>query len=295
MGNTKKVEYMLFPRLAALSEVLWSPKEKRNWEDFQTRLLVQFQRYDLWSTNYSRAYFDLRASVLPSDDSVVLWKLEGKLKDSHIMYMNEISPMLGYINPIPVKRTHTYSAALYSKSNQQLSTISQKFIFSKATGKKITLTSPASDKYPGDGPFTLVNGVINEKGFARSREFLGFNGTDCEALINLGPFQTITSVTVHVLQQQSSWIWAPLSMEAFSSDDGQYFSSLGKTDKLIITSGGNGTMTVKGSNTGRFVRVLVKNHGIIPEGSPGAGNKAWLFIDEIEVSGPTEAETKGNN
>ena len=29
IGNEKKVEYTIFPRMAALSEILWTPKEKR--------------------------------------------------------------------------------------------------------------------------------------------------------------------------------------------------------------------------------------------------------------------------
>ncbi|HEV7331128.1 MAG TPA: beta-N-acetylhexosaminidase [Flavisolibacter sp.] len=55
--NPSKVEYMVFPRMSALSEVLWTPKEKKNWTDFQRRLPDQFKRYDLWKANYSRAYF----------------------------------------------------------------------------------------------------------------------------------------------------------------------------------------------------------------------------------------------
>ena len=56
MGNTKKVEYMIFPRVSALSEVLWSPSEKRNWSDFETRLQAQCKRYELWGTNYNKAF-----------------------------------------------------------------------------------------------------------------------------------------------------------------------------------------------------------------------------------------------
>jgi hexosaminidase len=52
MNNTKKVEYMLFPRLSALSEVLWSKKEQRNYADFKNRLQTQFLRYNLWGVNY---------------------------------------------------------------------------------------------------------------------------------------------------------------------------------------------------------------------------------------------------
>lgn len=52
INNPAKVEYMIFPRLSALSEVLWSPKEKKNWSDFQTKIETQKKRYSLWGANY---------------------------------------------------------------------------------------------------------------------------------------------------------------------------------------------------------------------------------------------------
>lgn len=57
IANPSKVEYMLFPRLSALSEMVWTPKEARNFGDFSKRLPAQFKRYDLWKTNYSREFF----------------------------------------------------------------------------------------------------------------------------------------------------------------------------------------------------------------------------------------------
>lgn len=56
--NPAKVNYMIFPRLDALSEVLWSPKEKRNYSDFKNRLKTQFKRYDLMNINYSKRYLE---------------------------------------------------------------------------------------------------------------------------------------------------------------------------------------------------------------------------------------------
>ena len=56
--NPAKVQYLLFPRLDALSEVLWSPKEKRNYPDFQKRLKTQFKRYDLMGITYSKRYLE---------------------------------------------------------------------------------------------------------------------------------------------------------------------------------------------------------------------------------------------
>lgn len=56
--NPAKVEYMLFPRLAALSEILWSPKQNRDYTDFMKRLKTQLKHYDLQGITYSRRYLE---------------------------------------------------------------------------------------------------------------------------------------------------------------------------------------------------------------------------------------------
>src|SRR4029079_8582335 len=38
IANGSKVEYMIFPRMSALSEVLWSPREKKDWKNFERKL-----------------------------------------------------------------------------------------------------------------------------------------------------------------------------------------------------------------------------------------------------------------
>jgi hexosaminidase len=171
-----------------------------------------------------------------------------------------------------------------NKRPDTLSSVSIKLHFNKATGKQISLSHPPSENYPGDGAFTLVNGIQNEKGLAKSKEFVGFNGTNCDALIDMDGSRDISSVTIHAFQQKGSWIWPPISLEVLSSDNGQYFNSLGTTKNFIETQNGNGTMSVNfNSSSAKFVRVVIKNYGTIAEGNPGAGNKAWLFVDEIEI------------
>ncbi|MEE1943487.1 beta-N-acetylhexosaminidase [Pedobacter sp. KR3-3] len=56
IANPAKVEYMIFPRLDALSEMLWTPKDQRNYNDFLKRLKTQFKRYDLMGITYSKKY-----------------------------------------------------------------------------------------------------------------------------------------------------------------------------------------------------------------------------------------------
>lgn len=50
----RQVEYMAFPRLSALAEVLWSPKESRNWNDFSSRLAAHGHRLDALDVNRYR-------------------------------------------------------------------------------------------------------------------------------------------------------------------------------------------------------------------------------------------------
>ena len=131
-----------------------------------------------------------------------------------------------------------------------------------------------------------MNGVQNIKGLAKNKEYLGFSGTDCEAVIDLGKTTTISDVLVHSLRQTGSWIWQPMVAEVHVSGDGVKYELAGLTDDFKVTLPGleKGIMKIGfKSRPARYIKILVKNWGDIPAGEPGAGNKAWLFVDEIEI------------
>lgn len=56
--TTWKVEYFLFPRLAAVAENGWSAVGRKNWDDFVDRMLRQLDRYDLWGIRYSERFLE---------------------------------------------------------------------------------------------------------------------------------------------------------------------------------------------------------------------------------------------
>ncbi len=289
MKYPAKVEYMIFPRMAALSEVIWSPKEKKDWAGFEKKLQTQFKRYDLWNANYSKAYFDLTATVLPTENyDGVLWKLESKQKNYNIVYTRDVydSRIDTYTNPIKIDKIGLgYYADLLNEKNEPVSKIKQHFSINNATGKKITLTTEPSKNYPGDGGFTLVNGVQNEKGLARSREVLGWSGDDLEAVIDLGKNEMISNAVIHSLTSGGSWVYPPKYAELFVSADGQTFTSVSKGENFEKTTGSNGVIKLSFTPvSARYIKMLVKNQGTIADGKPGAGNKAWLMVDEIEVN-----------
>ena len=140
----------------------------------------------------------------------------------------------------------------------------------------------------GDGAFTLVNGIQNEKGMSKSSEFLGFNVTDLDATIDLGKEMDVSKITVHVLKQTGSWIYLPSQVEVTYMPyiDTAVITRHPPLEIITVDVNPNDDLNkieIKKEKFCRYLHIRVKNYGIIPAGNPGAGNPAWLFVDEIEV------------
>ena len=58
MNTEDQVEDMTFPRMTALSEVVWSPQESRSWEDFKGRLEHLAKRYDVLDIDYAKHFME---------------------------------------------------------------------------------------------------------------------------------------------------------------------------------------------------------------------------------------------
>ena len=54
MKTSDHVEYMVYPRACALAEVVWSPKESRDYNGFLQRMKVHLGRLDDWKVNYAK-------------------------------------------------------------------------------------------------------------------------------------------------------------------------------------------------------------------------------------------------
>ncbi|RYY40862.1 MAG: beta-N-acetylhexosaminidase [Chitinophagaceae bacterium] len=288
LGNSSKVEYMLLPRLAALSEALWTPTAARNWPSFEARLPSLFKRYDARGWNSSRAYFFLQQQLQfdSAHPGVLLLGLSSRLPGAKIeVFQAGKQQSHAYRQPIRISATDRYDLILGSADNKMVQKVSLAFRFNKATGRPTTLKTEPNRSYPALGALSLVNGISSNKGLA-SPDWLGFLGTDMEASIDLGKSDTLRLLTLHTLDQNGSWIYLPEYVEVFVSDDGTNFRSAGKSDEFHLDDAAftQGNIRVPLHNvTARYVRVFAKNHGVIAEGQPGAGTRAWLFADEIVV------------
>ncbi len=158
-------------------------------------------------------------------------------------------------------------------------------VFSKAK-YSIDYKTKYDDKYPGSGNLTLVDGINGSINF-NDGNWQGYNGNDVDVVIDLGAIKQIGKISSTYLSDVNSFIFLPQSVIYSISDNGKDFVLVGEIKNDSPQN--ENTPLVKSFETetknisGRYIRVNAKNIGVCPEWHKGAGEKAWIFIDEIRV------------
>ncbi len=153
-------------------------------------------------------------------------------------------------------------------------------------GGQVSLTNVFSPTYDAFGAGGLVDGIRGSLNY-RDGRWQGYEGIDLLATVDMGEVVTIGSVELGFLQSQSSWIFLPVEVLVAVSVDGESFDlvdSFGTDEAMPADSLTVRKVVARFTPTPvRYVRVQAKNVGVCPAGHPGAGGKAWLFVDEIVV------------
>ncbi len=285
------VEYMAFPRLAALSEVLWSPKKHRDWGNFSKRMEDQYKRYDKLGINYSRSAFQV--SIKPNINVAhksLLVELTTEVYKPEIRYtLDGTEPNAGsakYSGPIEIFKSTEVKAAVFTNGVSSGQVSSRHFNIHKAFAKEIELEFPNSPRYDGHGQYSLVNGFLGTIDYADGN-WKGFLGDDMIATIDLGETTSIKTIKVNALQTYASWIFYPTEALFYTAGNDKEFHIAGSVANTVSPyEGGKLIQTFaieKDLVDVRFVKVHLRNLGKCPPGHSGEGEDAWLFVDEIIV------------
>jgi hexosaminidase len=84
--NTRHLQYMVWPRAFAIAEVLWSPKENRNWSNFVPRVESQFARFDAAEIKYAPSMYDPEFTVSRNSKKEMLVKLATEVEGLNTYY-----------------------------------------------------------------------------------------------------------------------------------------------------------------------------------------------------------------
>jgi hexosaminidase len=286
MEDFAKVEYMAIPRMAALAEVLWGKDNSSNYIDFKGRLLHHFSLLDKMKVNYSKALFEVKAKISAKENHLLQVELIAANATSSIYYTLDgtqpISNSLLYTKPITINKNTLLKAASFEEGVQKSAVLEQKFEMHLATGATVTLDEAPSNSYKANGAFSLVDGMFGDRG-KFGRDWLGFSGKDVKATIDMGSVKTVQTITIDVLSSPASWIYYPKQITVTYSENGiDYYSEKIITTQEIEASKGIVKIEIPAASV-RYIKVNAFNQGKIENGNPGAGEPAWLFIDEIKV------------
>jgi hypothetical protein len=156
-----------------------------------------------------------------------------------------------------------------------------------AVGAAVTLTTPPSPRYPGQGPSSLTDGKLGSRDH-RDGRWLGFEGDDLEAVVDLGAARSVRRIGLDCLRAQISWIFLPQSVEFAVSADGDDWETVHQARVVLEVNPRTGTQRIAAevhAGPVRYLRVRARNLGQCPDWHAGAGGVAWLFVDEIVVEG----------
>jgi len=289
--NLKQVEYMTFPRIAALAEALWSPKEVRNWEDFSRRIQPMMKRYDLMGINYSKSAYKVSAKSQSNPEKKQLAvSLSSELAGLEIHYTTDGSEPNAqssiYKDPVLLDKTSTLKAVTIQNGTPAEKSLSQSFSINKATAKPVKYVIPYSEHYKGSGDYTLVNGIRGSTNHADG-EWQAWAATNMEVVIDLQQATEIHSISAGSLQNAGAWIFFPKKVEFYVSADGLKFQKVAEVANDVDTSSPDKQLkdfsATFSPTSANFVKVIAYNVGKFPKGHVGEGKDAWLFVDEIMV------------
>jgi hypothetical protein len=163
------------------------------------------------------------------------------------------------------------------------------FFYHKGMGRLKQLNSPAGNycpEYSGGGDNALLDGNLGSDDY-KDGHWQGFYGIDADLEIDLGKWTKVEALNIGFLVNAHDWILRPDIVEVYSSPDGKSYQ-LAKTFALTteITKQGNFTFRERFATpvlSTRYLRIVVKNPGKLPEGLPGSGYDSWVFMDEVIV------------
>lgn len=285
----RHVEYMVLPRMAALSEIQWTQPQFKDYGDFLGRMPKMFDIYDIYGYNYARHLFDVKANFLPDTAAGTLTVTLSTLDGANIHYtLDGTKPSANspkYTGPLTLKENCTFKAAAIRPAGSSR-VYTAEINLNKASLKPIALLQPLKAPYIFNGALNLVDGLTGDANYKTGR-WIAFYGNDMEAVIDFKQPTEISSVEIHTCVEKGDWVFDARGFSVAVSDDGKNFTAVASEDYPVATPDSpNGVLAHKLTfepRNARYLKVVALSERRIPDWHTGKGYTGFLFVDEIVV------------
>lgn len=156
-----------------------------------------------------------------------------------------------------------------------------------AAGKNVTLLTQPK-KYANENPQALTDGAFGGNSFYAN--WLGFEGNDGEATIDLGEIKNVGHISTAFLQYVNHIVFLPKSVSFYISENGKEYKLIEKINNpkpLNSKSKINfiQPFEVNFSKTkAKYIKIIADNMETAPLWHHGAGLPTWIFLDEVIVN-----------
>lgn len=286
MKSPDHVEYMVFPRMLALSEVVWhgpAPKTEEAYSQFTQRTEQFFPRLDAMGVRYANHLYQIESGI-SKKKGAVYYELSTPTQGKEIRYTLNQSAQRIYKEPILITQNSVLESQLFINEKPLGLPLRDSIIYHKAISGRIQLNEYPHPSYGDGGKEALINGKMGSDTRYGDREWLGFWGKDLEILLDLKQATEAHRLKLRFFNAPGQWIYAPKEVTLkIVLDDGQVISSkaLAKHSSERIHEVVFDGLSKNNILLAKRIVMEIPNYGMIPQGRQGAGNKAWTFIDEI--------------
>ena len=161
---------------------------------------------------------------------------------------------------------------------------SESISVNKSTFKPIKLLTNAANSYEFTGAGLLVDGMFGNNTNYKTGKWIGFQGNDLIAVIDMQEPTEISKVAINNAVVTGDWIFDASEVVIEASDDDESYRQV-LTEQIIDNHNNHWEEVSKHTIsfepvTARYYKVTVKPC-IMPEWHPGKGNRAFIFVDEI--------------
>ncbi len=234
----QRVEYMAFPRVAAMSEVLWGTKHGRNWDLFRNRMLTQFKRYDQLNINASKAFFDVQFHSSITANKQLLISLVSDYPNVQIHYnTNGKVPTLKdalYKEPIIIDHSLTVTALTFINGAPICKQLSKPFMISKLTGMSFT-KNVNNSWYDGGNVNALTDGITGNT--KSTNQWMGIaKSMNGEIVVDMQTAKEINRFSVGMLNVPAKCAIISPVVKLFGSVDGINYQLLAEKQIPPLTS-----------------------------------------------------------
>ena len=290
IATNEHLEYMLLPRLAALSEVQWCQPEVKNWDRFLESADDFCAIYETAGYNYAKHIFQITGTSAINKDKACVEAMLAIQGNARIHYTldgsepTEESPV--YDGPIEIHTTCTLKAKSF-RDGFVTKTYTKEFTGHKAMGRPVSIGTEPHSSYVYGAPDNLTDGILSMDTYT-SGDWAGWCDSPFEATVDMKDCGQYSSVTLSTYVFKHDWIFNPTDIRVLTSDDGKTFTEVAYAEIKTIDNidDGNGrqeyTLTFAPAEA-RYLKVTASPVTRLPDWHPGKGSAGFLFVDEVIV------------